>query len=151
MPHTLELIDNPRQLLVEACRVVKPEGDIIIFGFNTMSLWGLKKWWVSNKKTPWSNHFIRGHTIKKWLALAEFELIKQDMLMFRPPILKPRIFNKLKFLDWIGYKMNAFFGGIFVIRAKAKTIPLTPIKLHWKQPLSPLSPRLSGPTMRDMR
>ena len=43
LPHILECIDNPRQLLAEACRIIKPEGHIIICGFNPHSLWGLKK------------------------------------------------------------------------------------------------------------
>lgn len=43
LPHAQEQVDNPRQLLTEACRIVKPEGYIIIFGFNPYSLWSLKK------------------------------------------------------------------------------------------------------------
>jgi SAM-dependent methyltransferase len=80
IPHTLEFIDNPRQLLMEACRIVKPEGDIIIFCFNPLSFWGLKKWWVNHKHIPWSGHFTRAKTIKKWLKLADFELTRQDPL-----------------------------------------------------------------------
>lgn len=149
LPHTLEFIDNPRQLLSEACRIVKPEGDIIIFGFNPFSLWGLKKWWVKSKNTPWTGNFIQPSVVKKWLTLADFELVRQDMLMFRPPINQRTIYQKLKSMDWFGSKCNAFFGGIFVITAKAKIIPLTPIKLRWKQKLTTLSVTLPGSTMRD--
>jgi SAM-dependent methyltransferase len=153
LPHTLEFIDNPRQLLMEACRVVKPEGDIMIFCFNPFSLWGLKKWWENNKHIPWSGRFIPASTIKNWLALADFELIRQDMIMFYPPIGNPHIFQKFKFLEWMGTHLHLFFGGgIFVITARAKEIPLTPIKLKWQQKLSTISATLPGSTsMRDMR
>jgi len=152
LPHTLEFIDNPRQLLMEACRVVKPEGDIMIFCFNPYSLWGLRKWWGNNNHVPWSGNFISASKIKKWLALADFELIRQDMLMFRPPMNNPRIFQKLKFLEWLGTHLHILFGGIFVITARAKLIPLTPIKLKWQQKISTISATLPGPTsMRDMR
>lgn len=149
LPHTLEFIDNPRQLLMEACRVVKPEGDIMIFCFNPFSFWGFKKWWVNHKNIPWSGNFIRAKTIKKWLELADFELTRQDMLMYRPPI-RHRIFEKLKFLEWIGTHLHLFSGGIFVITAKAKVIPLSPIKLRWKQTLPTFSVRIPGASMRDL-
>jgi len=149
LPHTLEFLDNPRQLLVEACRMVKPEGLIIIFGFNPISLWGLKKWWVKSKDIPWSGSFIPTNKVKNWLQLADFKLVKQDMLVFRPPIAHQATYQKLKFLEWLGKKIIAPLGGVYVLTAQAKTIPLTPIKLHWKQKLSALHATLPGPTMQS--
>jgi hypothetical protein len=130
---------------------VKPEGDIVIFGFNPYSLWGLKRWWLRHKKIPWSGNFIPATKIKHWLMLADFQLIKHDMLMFFPPLNKKTLLKNLSFVEWAGTKLNLFFGGIYVITAKAKTIPLTPIKLHWKQKINPLHVSIPGPTMRDMR
>lgn len=150
LPHTFEFIDNPHQLLNEACRVVKPEGDIIIFGFKPVSLWGFKKWWVDSKNVPWSGNFLPAAKIKHWLKLADFELVRQNIIMFRPPIRHHGLYKKLKFLDWVGTQLHLPFGNIYVLIARAKTIPLTPIKLHWKQKLSPISISIPGPTsMRD--
>lgn len=150
LPHTLEFLDNPRKLLNEACRLVKPEGDIVIFGFNPYSLWGLTKWWSGHKKVPWSGHFTPASKIINWLTLADFQLVRQDMLMFRPPLQHPSLLKKLAILEWAGTKSNAFFGGVYAITAKAKVIPLTPIKLHWKQQISTLQVTFPGPTMRDI-
>jgi SAM-dependent methyltransferase len=147
LPHLLEFLDNPHQLLIEACRVVKPEGLIMILGFNPLSLWGLKKWWVKNKNMPWQGNFLHPNTIKHWLTLADFELVKQDMLLFRPPIRHPAFYEKLKWLEWIGKKLYSPFGGVYVLTAQAKTIPLTPIKMHWKQKLSALQATIPRPTM----
>lgn len=149
LPHTLEFIDNPHRLLVEACRIVKPEGDIIILGFNPFSLWGLKKYLTKNKNIPWNGNFIGASKVIKWLKLADFQIIQQEMLLFRPPVSKEKVFQKLQFLEWIGGKCFTPFGGVYALIAKAKVIPLTPIKLRWKQKLSPLSVTLPGPTMRD--
>lgn len=151
VPHTLEFIDNPQQLLMEACRIVKPEGLIILMGFNPISLWGLKKWWVKSKNMPWQGAFIHANKVKNWLRLADFELIKQDMLLFTPPVAHYAVFKKLKFLEWLGKKLYAPLGGVYVLTAQAKTIPLTPIKLHWKQSISPLRATLPGPTLRDIQ
>lgn len=150
LPHMLELLDNPRQLLLEACRVVKPEGLIMILGFNPISLWGLKKWSAKNKNMPWQGSFIHPNKVKNWLKLADFELVKQDMLLFRPPIANFAVFKKLTFLEWIGSKLYAPFGGVYILIAQAKTIPLIPIRLHWKQKLSALHATLPGPTLRDI-
>jgi len=147
LPHTLEFIDNPHQLLNEACRIIKPEGDIIIFGFNRWSSWGFKKWWLNNKTIPWSGHFLSPNVIKKWLGLIDFELMMHEMLHYRPP-LPETIYKKLKCFDWIGRKCHMPFGNLYVLIAKAKTIPLSPIKLYWKQRLPSISITMPGPTMR---
>ncbi|UVE59594.1 class I SAM-dependent methyltransferase [Coxiella-like endosymbiont] len=41
--HLLEFIDYPARLLQEIFRALKPNGQLIILGFNPWSLWGLKK------------------------------------------------------------------------------------------------------------
>lgn len=150
LPHTLEYLDNPRQLLSEACRIVKPEGHIIILGFNLFSLWGLKKSLAQKKSTPWSNNFIQAGTVKKWLQLADFELVKQNTFLFRPPLKRHGLYKKLHFLEWLGRKIHWPFGGAYGLVAKAKVIPLTPIRLSWQQQLSGVQIRtIPGPSMRD--
>lgn len=72
LPHTFEYVDNPYKLLSEACRVVKMEGLIIIFGINPFSLWGLKKKLTKRKISPWDGNFISPRIVKKWLTLADF-------------------------------------------------------------------------------
>lgn len=150
IPHTLEFVDNPRQLLTEACRIVKPEGNIILFGFNPFSFWGLKKKFIKHNKIPWSGNFIPASTLKKWLMLADFELIKQDTLLFRPPLEHhDGIYQKIKMIEWMGSKFWPPFGGVYMLMAKAKVTPLTPIKLHWKQELPGVPVSIPGPTVRN--
>ena len=43
MPHTLEFTRDPHRLLREAERVLMPEGQLIILGFNSLSLWGARQ------------------------------------------------------------------------------------------------------------
>jgi len=133
LSHTLELVDNPRQLLAEACRIVKPEGHVIIFGFNRYSLSG----W---KKLPFL-HTLKQRVIRQWLHLLDFEMVKESMALYGPPI-----------LEWIGNKCHLPWGGVvYVLMAQAKVIPLTPIRLRWKQSLSSIRipARIPGPTIRN--
>ena len=91
---------------------------------------------TKNDTVPWSGNFIKSSAIKKWLGFADFELVKQTTLLFRPPVNHENVFNKLSFLEWFGRQFHIPFGGIYTLVAQAKVIPLTPIKLRWKQELS---------------
>ena len=102
---------------------------------------------MKNKSIPWSGNFIPAAKIKKWLLLADFELEKQSMVLFRPATQHLSLYNKLKFLEWLGKKCYKPWGGVYILKAKAKVIPLTPIRMHWKQELSGL--RLPAGTMRN--
>lgn len=151
LPHTLEHLDNPHHLLSEACRVVKPEGHIIVFGFNPFSMWGLKKHLVKKKKMPGSLNFMSLGLVKNWLTLEEFQIVKQDFIMYRPPTSHPKIFKKLKWLEWLGRKFKLPWGGVYMIMAQNKSIPLTPIKMRWKQQLSGVRVTIPKPTIRNVR
>jgi SAM-dependent methyltransferase len=133
LPHTLEFVDHPRQLLAEACRVIKPEGLIVITGFNPQSLWGLKKIMMKDKSIPWSGHFIPPRKINSWLRLADFVMEKQQSVLYRPPINHPGVFRHLQFLERVGKICLPMCGGVYILLARAKVIPLTPIRLKWKQ------------------
>ena len=135
LPHTLEFIDHPRHLLNEACRIIKPEGLIIICGFNPYSWWGLKQYFNKHKSFPRPTHSIETYQIKKWLSLADFALEAHTSILFRPPFFRANIHKKLYFLEKVG-KRFPLFGGVYILAARAKVIPLTPIKLKWKQQLS---------------
>lgn len=146
LPHTLEFIDNPRQLLSEACRVIKPEGLIAIASFNPYSIWGMRRWFAGAQKVPWKGHFINERKVRNWLRLAEFQMEKQTSVLYGLPIDHPAIFNRLKWLDPIGNVLFPKWGGVHILLARAKQIPLTPIKLKWKQQLNgiPMGNTFSG-------
>jgi SAM-dependent methyltransferase len=43
MPHTLDFARDPHATVAEVERVLRPEGRVVIVGFNPMSLWGLRQ------------------------------------------------------------------------------------------------------------
>jgi SAM-dependent methyltransferase len=150
LPHTLEYVDNPRHLIHEACRVVRPEGLIVAIGFNPYSLWGLRRLISHHHDVPWTSHFAYAYQIKNWLRLAEFQVEEHTSLFFRPPLKSARVFNRLEFLESIGNLFH-FFGGIYCITARAKVIPMTPIRMQWKQRLDNIriSTTISGNIARQ--
>lgn len=137
LPHILEFVDNPRALLAEACRIVKPEGLIVICHFNPYSTWGFKR--IVGKQhhhvVRTSHHFIASHLVKNWLELASFEIEAVRSGLYTPPIQHKGLYNRLHFCERIGALFFPKAGAVNVIVARAKVIPLTPIKMKWKQKL----------------
>ncbi len=136
LPHSLEFTDKPRKLLADACRIVKPEGLIVIYGFNPYSIWGLKKAFAKPQSIPWSANFLHAHKVKSWLHLSDFALEQEKAMMFLPPINYENFYQKFHFIETTARKYLPFLGGVYILVARAKIIPLTPIRLRWKQRFS---------------
>lgn len=150
LPHTLELVENPRQLLAEACRIIKPEGLIVISGFNALSGLGFMQKFQKTRVLPFPMDFIPAKKIENWLKLADFEIEQHSSLLIRPPMKDVAWFQRLHGLESL-LKLFPSLGAVHMTIARAKVIPLTPIKMTWKQPLSGLRlpTRISTPIARQ--
>jgi len=73
MPHTLEFSQDQHQLLREVERVLKPEGHILILGFQPWSFYRLYRWLPNNRlTTPWRSRAISHWRLLDWLNLLNF-------------------------------------------------------------------------------
>ena len=137
LPHTLEFVENPRQLIAEACRIIKPEGLIVLIGFNPYSSWGLAKKMPHFNAVPWNGQFIAAKNLQTWLRLADFEIETSQSFFVRPPIGDVNWFEKLHWMETLLHPFP-FLGAVNVLMGRAKVTPLTPIRMKWKQQLSGL-------------
>jgi len=64
MPHALEFTDDPHLMLREAWRVIRPEGQIVISGFNPFSLFGTRRYFGRGATPPWNGNFIALYRLK---------------------------------------------------------------------------------------
>lgn len=129
LPHCLEFMINPHEVLRESYRALVPEGYLIISCFNPWSLWGIRRRFFSfRKKTPWNGHFISVLRLKDWLALLGFDIIQQTPFFFRPPINHAGLLKYLKWLEIIGRWCWPFGSGAYLILARKRVMTLTPIK-----------------------
>ena len=72
LPHVLEFAAEPHQVLREVERVLIPEGQVIICGFNPASLWGLRQGvgkLTGSHYLPIAGEFISMPRMKDWLKL----------------------------------------------------------------------------------
>ncbi|RMH18441.1 MAG: methyltransferase domain-containing protein [Gammaproteobacteria bacterium] len=129
LSHCMEFSPDPHLILREADRILIPEGNLIIMGFNPYSLWGTIR--LMRRKTstlPWSGNFISINRIKDWLELLGFAITMQRHYYFRPPFQNRRLMRRLKFMENLGHALKLPFGGGYMLVAKKRVSTFTPIK-----------------------
>ena len=147
LPHVLEFEANPHQVLRESERVLIGEGHVVILGFNPWSLWGFWRLLLAwREKPPWQGHYIGLTRIKDWLKLLDFEIIEIERFYFRPPLRNSKLLKKLEFMDQLGPYCWPWFGGVYLLVAKKRVVPLTPIKLQWRTRRQMIATGVAGTT-----
>jgi len=133
LPHTLDFCDDPHQVLREVSRVLRPEGHVVILGFNPMSLWGFRRLVAHRPRVaPWCGKFFRLSRIKDWLALLDFEPTHGTMLYYRPPLRNEGFMHRLHFLDKMGDRWWPMMAGAYLVVAKKRVFGVTPLPISWK-------------------
>jgi SAM-dependent methyltransferase len=129
MPHTLELAADPHATLAEAARVLRPEGRIVIVGFNPASLWGLRQAWARDQRLGWSlcphagpvearaAEFLGYRRVRDWLRLLSFDIEGGRFGLWRPPLSSERNLQRFDWMDRLGSHWWPVLGGIYVIEA----------------------------------
>lgn len=148
LPHTLEFADDPYQILREVDLALRLDGHVIIIGFNPWSFWGLRRFFSFKKKAPWSGVFRRSSQIKDWLKLLNFEIVRCQNFLYRPPIANQKIFKWLKFLEYFLKYLLPMFGGIYILIARKKTFCVIPLKDQWKEVSHAMSKGMVEPAVR---
>src|SRR3990172_3816020 len=133
LPHTLDFSADPHQVLREVSRVLRPEGHVVILGFNPVSLWGFRRLVARRPRVaPWCGKFFRLSRIKDWLALLDFEATHGTMLYYRPPLRNEGFMQRLHFLDKMVDRWWPMMAGIYLVVAKKRVVGVTPLPLSWK-------------------
>lgn len=123
--HTLEETSNPHELLREAYRILIPEGQIIVTGFNPLSWWGARHRYKGGK-------LLSVTRLKDWLQLLNFQITQSKMFHYRPPLGNTKFQQQMLCLEKIGARFWPFLGGAYAIQAVKRVIPLTPIRAKWR-------------------
>jgi len=71
-------------------RVLKPEGIVLLMGFNPWALWHIPRFLPKTKvKTPWNGRFISRYRVVDWLKLLNFQIeVSKGFCLF--PLLKSK-------------------------------------------------------------
>ncbi len=133
LSHTLEFSLDPHHVIREANRVLIPNGYLIITGFNPFSLAGLNRAIPYRKKqTPWNEHFFSPMRVKDWLHLMGFEILSDERCLHSSLVGKMSDHKLVN--SWRKFASNYLtsLGSVYIIIAKKRVLPLTPIKPKWQ-------------------
>ncbi|MCI0732717.1 MAG: class I SAM-dependent methyltransferase [Methylococcaceae bacterium] len=119
IPHSLEFETDPHGVLREAERVLKPEGQFILLGFNPWCLQSLYHFRQGRRgMVPWCGNFLSYPRMRDWLSLLNFEYSLKCGVYFRQSCAEVASVSKpLRRFTALGY-------GIKAIKRRYTLIPL---------------------------
>ena len=148
LPHVLEFSEHPHQVLREVARVLRPEGSLIISGFNPRSLWGFRRALGRRQGYPWQGQFIALPRLKDWLALLGFEVAGGRFTAYAPPFQKTKWLERYAFMEKAGDRWWAVSGGVYFLHAIKRVPGMRLIKPQWNEglvgKLLPATPKMNN-------
>ena len=130
IPHVLEFTRNPKFVLGEATRVLKPEGHLMLSMMNPWSLWGARKL-IKRNNIPWNGSFVGLSKLKNWLHFLNYEIVGGDIGLYLPPIKSTSLRRRFSFLEKAGSRWWPFMGGIYFLHGIKKIADVRLVKTHW--------------------
>ncbi|MCG2584642.1 class I SAM-dependent methyltransferase [Massilia sp. TS11] len=120
LPHVLEFAAEPHQVLREVERVLIPEGQLIICGFNPASLWGLRQGWGRITRSPYlpvEGEFISMLRMKDWLKLLNLGVSRSHFGCYAPPMRSSHWLERFAFLESAGQRWWSPLGAVYIVQA----------------------------------
>jgi SAM-dependent methyltransferase len=139
MPHALEFTPEPHQLLREVYRAVRPEGQVVISGFNPFSLFGAKRYFGREQSPPWNGNFISLYRLKDWLALLGLEVTGGGLDCYVPPFANAAWQARCAFFEAAGDRWWPVAGGVYYLRATKRVTGMRVITPAWRRPKQALA------------
>jgi SAM-dependent methyltransferase len=120
LPHVLEFAAEPHQVLREVERVLIPEGQVIVCGFNPASMWGLRQ--LIGRLTgahflPQNGEFISLPRLKDWMKLLNMEVNRGHFGCYAPPCMTEKWLNRFAFMERAGDRWWPFLGAVYIVQA----------------------------------
>lgn len=127
LPHTLELVDDPHLALAEAARVLRPEGRLIVSGFNPASLWMLRQ-----RLGHLLRHASLGHgplflpdtgeaigywRLRDWMRLVHLEPERGRFGCYRMPCRSPAWLQRWRWMESVGERWWPVLGAVYLLQA----------------------------------
>jgi SAM-dependent methyltransferase len=138
MPHVLEFHSDPHQILREVERVLIPEGQLVITGFNPISLWGLRRRMPNcPHEFPMNGDYISVLRLKDWLQLLSFDVDRGNFGCYAPPCAQDGWIKRWRFVEAAGNRWWGFAGGVYLLRAVKRVRGMRLIMPRWKQKAMP--------------
>lgn len=133
LPHALEFSEEPHQILREVERILIPEGQVIIIGFNPYSLWGIKRQLDRSGDFPWNGSFLSPNRLKDWLKLLGFETGNTQLGCYLPPFERLNWLQRRPVHGQAGQGWWNVAGGVYILQAVKRTPGMRLITPNWRK------------------
>jgi SAM-dependent methyltransferase len=135
LPHVLEFHAEPHQVLREVERVLIPEGQLLILGFNPLSLWGARRYLPGccDGEFPWYGQYLSVLRLRDWLQLLGFELDRGAFGCYVPPCNSERWLQRWRFMELAGDRWWGFAGGVYMLRAIKRVPGMRLVQPNWRR------------------
>ena len=118
LPHTLELSADPYAVLREVHRILRPEGRLIVLGFNPLSWWGLRHQVALAGYPKGTLRHISARRLGDWLNLLNMRVDHVRPCYVRPP---RNAFARL-------FQRSRLFANAYLMLATKESIPMTIVR-----------------------
>jgi len=131
LPHTLESVANPHELLREVERILPGDGQLIVMGFRPSSLWGLRNLLTGTGFPPHTEQFIAEYRLRDWLKLLGFEVTDARRYLFTWPWGSATPPGQ-RLLEHAGRRLWPMLAGGYLLQARKRVYTLTPVRPRWR-------------------
>lgn len=135
LPHTLEFVRSPHQVLREAHRVLNDRGRLFVLGFNPLGAWALRGWLgLRHKAFPAGARFYGAGRLNDWLKLLDLEVTEVRRFSTRFPWLAPRSLGE----PWSPGSLLAPFSEAYLLVARKRVLPVNWVGRVHRAQIKPL-------------
>jgi SAM-dependent methyltransferase len=131
LPHVLDYSDRPHAILREVDRVLTAHGHLVILGFKTGGLWGIRRLVPGAGLPPGADYLVPERRLRDWLQLLDMQIHGITRYFFRWPLpgkrrkLSPR-------WEARGQRWWPEFAACYMLTAQKRVVPLTPVRPQWR-------------------
>lgn len=131
LPHTLDFSDRSHAILREVHRVLRSDGHLIVLGFKTGGLWGLRRLIPGAGLPPGAEHLISERRLRDWLQLLDLRIHGLTRYFFRWPLPGNRGASS-KSWERRGQRLWPELAACYMLTAQKRVSTLTPVRPRWR-------------------
>lgn len=132
LPHTLDFSDRRHEILREVDRVLTPHGHLVLLGFKTGGLWGMRRLIPGAALPPDSENLVAERRLRDWLQLLDMRIHGIDRYFFRWPLPGNRGASSERW-EQRGQRWWPEFAACYMLTAQKRVSTLTPVRPVWRK------------------
>ena len=130
LPHTLDFSDRPHAILREVHRVLRSDGHLVVLGFKTGGLWGLRRLIPGAALPPGAVHLLAERRLRDWLQLLDLRIHGMTRFFFRWPLPGNGGPSSLSW-ERRGQRLWPELAACYMLTAQKRVSTLTPVRQRW--------------------